>query len=197
MREPTPRPDVRAFPERKPDHPPIVERVLLELVTPFNLDDYRKTWHALLNADDRFESFGAWTDFEVKVKDDWNRLQFLIRLEARVDPIGVAWASRIHIAEVVEIGLGLEELWRDRRIGTYAARALIRYSFEKLGAHKVASFALSGNEASLRMHKGGMTREGVLRDAAKIGGRFVDKVWFGLLREEWEEQIRARVDAIS
>jgi RimJ/RimL family protein N-acetyltransferase len=43
------------------------------------------------------------------------------------------------------------------------------------------------NLASLRvMEKLGMVREGVLRQNRLVRGEFIDEVWCGVLRTEWE-----------
>jgi ribosomal-protein-alanine N-acetyltransferase len=49
------------------------------------------------------------------------------------------------------------------------------------------------NIGSLRvMEKLGMVREGVLRQNRLVRGEFIDEVWCGMLRTEWEAQRHRR-----
>ncbi|WP_323191363.1 GNAT family protein [Halostella sp. PRR32] len=74
-------------------------------------------------------------------------------------------------------------------IMTEAARLLVRYAFEELRLHRVRGRALATNPASQRvLEKTGMQREGVMREAENVNGEYVDMVYFGVLREEWEER---------
>ena len=69
-----------------------------------------------------------------------------------------------------------------------AARTVIDWGFAELGLAKVDATADSRNKRSWRvMEKLGMTREGVLRRHRKGRGERVDAVYYGVLREEWEE----------
>jgi RimJ/RimL family protein N-acetyltransferase len=73
-------------------------------------------------------------------------------------------------------------------IMTAAARLLVRYAFEELRLHRVRGRALATNIASRRvLEKTGMQQEGVMREAENVNGEYVDMVYFGVLREEWEE----------
>jgi ribosomal-protein-alanine N-acetyltransferase len=70
-----------------------------------------------------------------------------------------------------------------------AARCVIAWGFRDLGLEKIFAQADFRNKRSLRvMEKLGMTREGVLRSHRKVRGERVDEVYYGILREEWEEQ---------
>lgn len=57
--------------------------------------------------------------------------------------------------------------------------------------HKVRAMADARNIGSQRvMERLGMKREGVLRQNRFSRGEFVDEVWYGLLRKEWESRQR-------
>ncbi len=49
----------------------------------------------------------------------------------------------------------------------------------------IATAALDNRQSWRVMEKLGMTHEGVKRGHSKIGGRYVDWVEYGVLREEW------------
>ncbi len=68
-----------------------------------------------------------------------------------------------------------------------AARAVTDWGFEAHGLNKVYAFADIRNRQSWRvMEKLGMTREGVLRAHRKFGDEYVDDVFYGILRQEWQ-----------
>ena len=77
--------------------------------------------------------------------------------------------------EVRELGGGTGELWwavlpdhRGRGVTARAVRLLIRYAFEELGLHRVATYADPHDHASLRTAgRAGLRREGLVR----AGGR--------------------------
>ena len=73
-------------------------------------------------------------------------------------------------------------------VATEAAHAVIGAAFRSLpDLNKVRAMADLRNGASQRvMEKLGMTREGVLRQNRLFRGEYVDEVWYGLLRSEWE-----------
>jgi RimJ/RimL family protein N-acetyltransferase len=55
--------------------------------------------------------------------------------------------------------------------------------------HRLRAMADARNIGSLRvMEKLGMVREGVLRQNRLVRGEFIDEVWYGVLRTEWEAQ---------
>lgn len=65
------------------------------------------------------------------------------------------------------------------------------YAFGQLGFHKVCGQALGFNERSIAFHKAlGFTEEGRLRDQHFDGNEFHDVVCFGLLKHEWQTQIK-------
>lgn len=68
---------------------------------------------------------------------------------------------------------------------TEAARAMVRYAFEKLGLVRVFARHLRSNPASGRvMQKVGMVYEGTLRKHVRKWGQFEDLELYGMLREE-------------
>ncbi|MDX1611925.1 MAG: GNAT family N-acetyltransferase [Candidatus Thermoplasmatota archaeon] len=62
-------------------------------------------------------------------------------------------------------------------------------AFTHMGLTRLYAFVLDGNTASIRMlERFGFHEEGRLRWHTKRDGRWMDKVWFGLLREEWNRR---------
>ena len=74
-------------------------------------------------------------------------------------------------------------------IGTEAAAVLLTGCFESLPVVKVFAAHFLENTASGRiMEKLGMKREGILRSHFSRWNRQVDSVYYGILRNEWEEK---------
>lgn len=85
------------------------------------------------------------------------------------------------------LGYGVARACWGRGIATEAARAILDYGFEAFGLAKIWARADPRNIASVRiLEKLGMTREGLLRSHLLVRGERVDRVYYGILRDEWE-----------
>ncbi|HEX9921867.1 MAG TPA: GNAT family protein [Anaerolineae bacterium] len=91
---------------------------------------------------------------------------------------------------VGEVGYSLARPRWGQGLMTEAAGAVIEAAFSMYPElNRIRAMADSRNGASLRvMAKLGLAREGVLRQNRFIRGEFIDEVWCGLLRSEWEAQ---------
>lgn len=68
-----------------------------------------------------------------------------------------------------------------------AAACLLRFGFGQLGLNRIYANHNGGNDASGRvMQKLGMKYEGTIRQHVWHRGRFVDLVYYGILRSEFE-----------
>ena len=76
-------------------------------------------------------------------------------------------------------------------MATEAARAVMEAVFTAYTSlNRLRAMADARNIASLRvMEKLGMVREGVLRQNRLVRGEFIDEVWCGVLRTEWEARM--------
>jgi ribosomal-protein-serine acetyltransferase len=75
-------------------------------------------------------------------------------------------------------------------IASAAAATLLRYAFDVLGLHKVNARANPDNEPSMAMlRKLGFKKEAVLRDDLRIGNKWCDFAWHGMLVSEYRDQI--------
>jgi RimJ/RimL family protein N-acetyltransferase len=84
------------------------------------------------------------------------------------------------------IGIGLRPAFRGRGLGADAVRVMSRYAFVTLGLRRVQLETFSDNRAMIAIaEKIGFTREGTLRSAYWVNGRFADDVVFGLLDTEF------------
>ncbi len=90
-------------------------------------------------------------------------------------------------AEQCELGYSIGSRWWNRGYVTEAAQAVLRYAFDRIGAHRVYASHHSDNTASGRvLTKIGMTYEGTLRDGQKnADGTFSDlKLYARLCTDE-------------
>jgi ribosomal-protein-alanine N-acetyltransferase len=113
------------------------------------------------------------------------RPEFAIVLEGQVVGRVMLDVDRANLTAALGYGVAREH-W-GRGIASEAARAAVDYAFEALGVGKVWARADPRNAASVRILENlGMQREGLLRGQLLVRGERVDRVYYGLLRAEWE-----------
>ena len=102
--------------------------------------------------------------------------------------IGYAhWECRDRKAGVWSLGImiGEQSKW-GRHYGSDAIRACLDCLFDRAGAHKVRAGVFAYNERGLRaFERCGFVHEGLIRATNLVAGRYVDTVFFGILREEY------------
>ena len=87
-----------------------------------------------------------------------------------------------------EMGYWIGLPYWNRGYCSEAARAMLDYGFDTLGLHRIQASHFQNNPASGRvMQKVGMKREGCLRGAVKKWDEYIDLVYYGMLRREWED----------
>jgi len=71
---------------------------------------------------------------------------------------------------------------------TEAAKAILDWGFQNLKLNKIYARCDFRNVRSVRvMEKLGMKREGLLRCNSKWLGQYIDELYYGILRREWEK----------
>ncbi len=91
-----------------------------------------------------------------------------------------------------ELGYWVAVPWQGKGFATEASGALMQYCFDELAFNKVHAHCMATNPASSRVLENiGMKREGVLRQHIRKDSRFVEAVFYGLLREEFTDALRA------
>lgn len=74
-----------------------------------------------------------------------------------------------------------------RGLGTEATRLICGYGFEKLGLHRISLEVHAFNPRGRRAYeKAGFVAEGVLRDALRWDGEWVDTAVMSILAGDWE-----------
>lgn len=85
-----------------------------------------------------------------------------------------------------ELGYWLAPTAWGHGYATEAAAAAVDFGFRHLGLGRIYAQVFVGNDASMRvLAKLGMVNEGTKRQHIRKGGRRLDVVFYGLLREEW------------
>lgn len=126
----------------------------------------------------------AWLDGLARRTD---LVAFAIRLRRTGRLIGVCQLtaiSRSHRTADLQIRLG-DAAARGRGYGGEAVRLLLDHAFHDLNLHRVGLQVFATNRAAIRTYeRAGFRHEGTLREAAFIGGEYVDVRLMGILREE-------------
>lgn len=91
-----------------------------------------------------------------------------------------------------EIGYELHPAYGKKGFMTEAVSAILTFGFTRLGLHRIEAAPFAGNESSTQLlTRLGFTYEGCLRQRHYFRGRFLDQLYYGLLKEEWA-QLAAR-----
>ena len=81
---------------------------------------------------------------------------------------------------------------RGRGLGEEATRLVCRFAFEEMNLHKIRLDVYASNPGAVKTYERvGFQREGLLREEAFRGGRYIDVIRMGLLREDLTEPKRA------
>jgi RimJ/RimL family protein N-acetyltransferase len=95
--------------------------------------------------------------------------------------------------EATEIGYWLARSFWGQGMASEAVGLILQFCFEILNLHRVYAVAHSTNIGSTRvLEKNGFVREGIFREAGKIGGRRQDMYSYGLLRPEYKRTAKKR-----
>jgi len=108
------------------------------------------------------------------------------------EPVGDIQLAHINWRDrAAAIGLSIARLAdRKQGYGTDATMTLLRFGFEHLDLYRVTAAIVEYNRGAQRiLHKCGFVQEGRERQAIYIGGRRWDRLLFGLLRAEFEQEL--------
>ena len=93
-----------------------------------------------------------------------------------------------HVARTCALGITIgDKAYWGRGYGRDAVRALLDYAFRLLNLHRVFLSVNGNNDRALRAYGAcGFVEEGRLRAHVWNDGAYVDLVYMGILRAEWE-----------
>ncbi|WP_059045649.1 GNAT family N-acetyltransferase [Paenibacillus rubinfantis] len=171
------------------------EKLRIELFNPSHSDDLFKLIQA--NRD----HFGEWLEFPYHTHTVNDASAFIagtiqkqaagnggwcgIWLEDQlVGAIGFVHINRMD--QTTEIGYYLAQEYEGQGIISRCCREIIKYVFEELGLHRIEIRVHPDNTRSRNIpERLGFVQEGILRQAERFVDRYMDKVIYGLLKEEW------------
>lgn len=91
----------------------------------------------------------------------------------------------------IEYCIGAE--YQRKGYATEATRAVMAYGFERMNLHKVQISVKSVNAPSKRViEKCGFAYEGTLRDYFYERGEYIDRLYYSMLKSEYEKPVKAK-----
>jgi RimJ/RimL family protein N-acetyltransferase len=128
----------------------------------------------------------AWYDREA-TKDRPDSLWFIIEADGQViGNCGLEAFDRVSRTCELGITIGERGYW-SKGYGREAIGLLLDYAFRILNQQRVWLSVNGDNERAIRSYRAsGFAEEGRMRRHKWVGGRYIDYVFMGVLREEWE-----------
>jgi RimJ/RimL family protein N-acetyltransferase len=128
----------------------------------------------------------AYRDWLEKIARDGSQLIFSVRCHARPGPaIGFVLLKNFqNVYRSAEMGarIGLDQD-RGKGFGARAVKLALAYAWETLNLHRVGLTVFKDNQRAIACYRNaGFAEEGLMRDAAYIGGRWLDVVLMAALR---------------
>ncbi|CAN5569287.1 GNAT family protein [soil metagenome] len=130
--------------------------------------------------------------FDELVKNKEN-LGFAIEADGKfIGDIGLFHLDRISGTAEVGIGIGDRDYW-GRGYGRDAMSLIVEYGFTIQNLRRIWLETHATNERAIRSYSAvGFVEEGRQRQHVWLGGRYVDIVLMGLLREDWQSYAAGR-----
>lgn len=121
-------------------------------------------------------------------------VQFMICIGEEQRPVGSVYLrdiDRTHKKAEYGIFIGEKDAW-GQGYGTWVAKKMIAYAFEKEGLHKLMLRVLAENQGAIRSYeKAGFVREAYLRDEVFLEGQYKDVIYMAVINEaESREDVR-------
>jgi RimJ/RimL family protein N-acetyltransferase len=155
----------------------------------WNLDSERSRALDFLWPPTSFAQVQAWTEEQSRRRMEKDSFHWVIENEAGLPcgTIHTLQCSPRDGAFSYSIDIAAEQ--RGRGYAGEAIRIVLRYYFEELRYHKATVFVHSDNLASIRLHeKLGFQAEGRLRQVVYSHGEYLDLLYFGITRQEFNRQ---------
>jgi RimJ/RimL family protein N-acetyltransferase len=137
-------------------------------------------WHFPTNMNDQQNWYNS-------LSCNSNNQRFMIVNEENI-VIGMANLVNINFKDGnAEHGLLLDQKYRGKGYGYNVVLAIMNYAFNELRLNRLETTIIANNTASMNLflHKCGWKKEGVLRSWYFRQGGFIDKIYLGILREEF------------
>jgi RimJ/RimL family protein N-acetyltransferase len=119
-----------------------------------------------------------------------NMFEFGIKERTSEELIGfvslhsIEWNNRV---ASLAIGIGEKE-FRNKGYGTEAVKMILGYAFNELNLNRVGLDVIQNNIAGIKSYeKVGFIKEGVMREAVIRDGQKQDRIYMGILYDEWKK----------
>jgi RimJ/RimL family protein N-acetyltransferase len=137
-------------------------------------------WHFPTNMNDQQNWYNS-------LSCNSNNQRFMIVNEENI-VIGMANLVNVNFKDGnAEHGLLLDNKYRGKGYGYSVVLAIMNYAFNELRLNRLETTIIANNTASMNLflNKCGWKKEGVLRNWYFRQGGFIDKIYLGILREEF------------
>ncbi|MUV36469.1 8-oxo-dGTP diphosphatase [Lentibacillus sp. JNUCC-1] len=151
-----------------------------------NYNIYRNTLHLPYPYSE--EDAIAWIKPQLEHFKNGRAYEFAITDQDSGKIYGAIGVSHNQQAQNGEVGYWIGEEYWGNGYATGALRAIMQFAFEEKHYHKVYARCFGSNPASGRvLKKAGMHREGILIDHVTKDERYEDLIYYGLLRDQYED----------
>ncbi|BEP29513.1 GNAT family N-acetyltransferase [Helicovermis profundi] len=116
-----------------------------------------------------------------------NELLFIVEEAKSKDKVGFILSVVDELSDVFELRRIVIEK-KSLGYGTEVIKGLMKYAFNNGETNRFWLDAFSNNDKGIHIYeKLGMTREGILREAHKVDGKYIDLIVFSILKSEFKE----------
>lgn len=119
-------------------------------------------------------------------KNDDKRYDAVI--EVNGEPVGtIGLLSIDHKNRKAEYYIAMGETsYKGKGVAKEASRLILKYGFEKLELNRIYLFTEIGNVVAQKMfERVGFVKEGIIRQDVVSHGKYVDRIVYGCIKEDW------------
>jgi RimJ/RimL family protein N-acetyltransferase len=158
----------------------------MKLICKWHNDDEIMTLFALSEK----KPEGFWFNWFEKIEKDPSIIYFGLvkksddKLIGYVHLEGISWQHKL--CRDIGILIGEKDEW-SKGFGTEGMNLMIRYAFKDLGLHRLELMTFPFNKRGLAVWKKcGFTKEGIMRNARFVNGKWQDVIFMSLLEDEYK-----------
>lgn len=102
--------------------------------------------------------------------------------------VGLHHIDWVHRSAELGVVLGERAFW-GKGYGKQSWSLITQYGFETLNLHRIYAVVMKGNVSSQKCAEAaGFKREGLIREVFFKNGRYLDIIYYNLLKKEWESR---------
>jgi ribosomal-protein-serine acetyltransferase len=144
-----------------------------------------REWLPWVDSMQTLENFTAYIDRCQTQHEEGSDYGYVIMLDKKpTGRIGIHYINQQNKLGAIGYWIGTD--FSGKGIITKACQALINHCFQNLGLNRIEIKCATGNEKSAAVaERLGFVKEGVLRQAELVNGKFHDLNLYALLKEDW------------